>query len=865
MTYIEKYFQKLIDKINGKIVDIISLILYSIIAVFAVHVVWNILQLVRNPILKTQYSPTFFALLIVLPILTFYLTLAGDYFKKPFRRIQQFIFCITTTAIFALGYLVQMANIGFVRFLFEIDNIDILPANLLEGNIRLVSLFLPLIPILPIFFLTLKLVFDKKIRKDLIEFELDFLLPTVHEMDDTTIDLKICEDVETGKPCIVPEKQLYGHIWLQGGTGSGKTATVIRPLLDQLFHKKAYLKECQKKLAYEALKEGIAELTKPVSNEWFNENFSMKLIKPKQGREEEFKAKFKKFIRGIRDTGEIIFKDLGVTVIAPDGGLPQDTVKIAESRGIKVYKIDPKAEEIAKGNIAKFNPLKGDVSPEKLGDIISSILVRMEQSDGKEGKSYFTNASVRAVRNVVILLKVMYPRLYGCEPVLTDVLNILNRFDAACELVERMKEDEELRNRWKSVIDYFETSFYPPETDSNGRVIPGGTIGSLRKKTEEAISGIINQLDNFLGREEVRYILCDREESLDLKEVLENGDCIAIATRQNDLGERLGKAFALFFILSLQNEVLSRYSEDENPEIPHFLIIDEFPFYVNDRTKVFFTFARKYRCSVTIAIQNMGQLKEISDAFGETIFTNTDTKILLPKSNVEDRKYWAEFFGTEERFEMQTGVTSSTMFSPNPKYTEQRKGAITNKQRITEQEINNLHFKEAFYSYTNAKGRQKIGKGNTDFLDEQKLPPIKRKFFDFEAFNPPEITNTAEQKAGNSVNIFDMLDNAASNQEQSKTNAKIKELEERTVSSSVNSQNNLNDTLFKRETAIKIEGTADMLNEPPKNIDIDAVDFDGEVQTQEGDKQTSSKTKIIELDNQDGEEYIIEGGFLGEN
>ena len=91
--------------------------------------------------------------------------------------------------------------------------------------------------------------------------------------------------------------------------------------------------------------------------------------------------------------------------------------------------------------------------------------------------------------------------------------------------------------RWKSVIDYFKTSFFPPVLDGTGKPMLNSNIGSKTKKTEDAISGIINQLDNFLGREEIRYILCDREESLNLSEVLENGDCIGVSTRQSDLGE----------------------------------------------------------------------------------------------------------------------------------------------------------------------------------------------------------------------------------------------------------------------------------------------------------------------------------------
>lgn len=439
-----------------------------------------------------------------------------------------------------------------------------------------------------------------------------------------------------------------------------------------------------------------------------------------------------------KGSGKIIYKGLGLCVVAPDGGLPTDTIKIANTYGVKVHKIDPTMAEIKKGGIAKFNPLKGGRA-DKVGDIISSILVSMDNAQGdNKSNPYFTNASVRAVRNLVILLKEMYPVMNnGADPTLRDVLDCLNDFNSVVPMVEAMKRDVAKRQKWGSVIRYFETNFYPPPTDDRGRIITGGTIGSQRKKTEDSISGIINQLDNFVTREEVAYILCDRENSIDLNEIIENGECLAISTRQNELGERLGKAFALFFILSIQNVVLSRYSEDENPEIPFHLIIDEFPFYINDNTKVFFTFARKYRCAVTIAIQNMAQLREISDVFRETIFTNTDTKMLLPKSNVEDRKYWSEFFGTYQSFEMQTGVNSSSIFSDTPKYSEQRRGTIQNVSNVSEQEINELNFKEALYCYTDRKGRTRVGKGLTDFMKYGKMPKVNT--YDFEEFNPSEV------------------------------------------------------------------------------------------------------------------------------
>lgn len=430
--------------------------------------------------------------------------------------------------------------------------------------------------------------------------------------------------------------------------------------------------------------------------------------------------------------GKIIYKNTGVTTIAPDGGLGEQTLKIGAANGVKVHKIDPKMEEIKKGNIAKYNPmLLGD--PEKTGDIIASILTGME--DG-EVNPYYKNAGIRAIRNIVILLRVMYPiENNGQLPTLEDVLELLNDFGKVEKMSRNMSKDENLKKRWKSVIEYFETSFYEMQTDERtGNRVKGTNYGVKRTKTQEAVAGIINQLDNFIGREEIRYILCSRTGSLNLDEVLENGECIAIATRQAELGDVIGRAFALFFIMSLQTAVLSRYSEDEAPEIPYEIIIDEFPFYLNDQSKVFFTFSRKYKCSVTCVIQNIAQLKEQSDMFKEIILTNTNTKVILPGSNVEDRMYYAEMLGYEDVFEVKTGISSTPLFSDQTRYVESKSGTITEKNRVSKENLATLEFKNCYYSITDTKGKLKIGKGTLDFLKLDDSNTTISKEYDFSSY-----------------------------------------------------------------------------------------------------------------------------------
>ena len=850
--------------------------------------------------------------------------------NKPINRPRIFFLVSVIFAVNTYCLLAEVLNSSFTAFLNSILNATKIPNYLLLTNIKIMTLYVPLIIIILTFRDSLSLVFRKDTRKELLEYSIDILTRNVNEISEKTINIKLCEDISTGEDIILTETSSKQHMLIGGSSGSGKTALLIRPMLAQLFYKKAYFQEKLKSLTFEALEEGLCYFKYPVTYKYANEHFSMDLIEYYSDKKDAFLEKFKDYIIGIREgntnlhnsegferilnipihtvnsaikreinididvyyddlilekynyiykdenisgpdienedyiiklnitdcsskesedtstseeilniilntkvkdknrytykvnvqekvKGKIIYRDLGITVVAPDGGLPSNTIDIAKKNGIKVHKIDPKMEEIATGKIAKFNPIMVG-TPEKAADVISSILVAMEQSAGKDSNPYFTNASIRAIRNIVILLRLTYPKLRGKNPTLLDVLDILNDFNLVREYVEELQSDSRTELRWKSVIDYFISSFYPQPKDEKGGLLFNTNEGVNRKKVGEAISGCINQLDNLLGREELRYILCDSENSLDLAEVLENGECLAIATRQSELGSILGKAFALLFILSMQNAVLCRFSEDENPEIPHYLIIDEFPFYINDNLSTFFTFSRKYKCSLICAIQNVAQLCEETEVFKEIVFSNTATKMILPGSNVEDRKYYSEMLGMENVFESQTGVSENPIFSENANYTETTRGGIVEKAKVSTEEIADLKFKRCYYLYTNSKGEKKIGKGYIDFLKYGEDNIIEKKYFDFEKFNPDislintkgnQLKDTTENTAiEEQINIYNNVqmvevDNLVLENDITNLGAENEKEEKQLEDNSTSSDKNKEQTLSEHEQFIK--------------------------------------------------------------
>lgn len=836
MNKIKKYIEEVIDRTDAKLVDMISITTYGVLLLVTLYFYLSTFRIFFSPILVV-HSKMVYSIIFLLSIAMFYFTMLGEKSSKPINRPRLFLVMSIIVGVNSYCLLSEIINNSFTSFLNNLAGITDVPQYLLISNIRIMTIYVPFFIVIFAFYQSFSIPFKKKTKQELLEYSIDLLTKNISEVSERTINIKICEDIENGEDIILTEQYSKQHMLIAGSSGSGKTALELRPILAQLFYKKAYFREKLKKIANKAIVEGICYIKGPITHKFINENFSMNYIGICKGKKEEFLEMFKDCIIGIRDSerylyndyiheneikiifnisseivnreiiisvlknnmiyseykfvyennelngdnireqkfdidinvsskviddeekeildvqiknliseeysfklkvienseGKIIYRDLGVTVVAPDGGLPANCLEMAQANGVKVHKIDPKLEEIEKGNIAKFNPLMVG-TPEKAADVISSILVAMEQSSGKDANPYFTNASIRAIRNIVILLRVTYPKLRGKNPTLIDVLDILNDFNSVREYVEELQKDSRLELRWRSVIDYFVTSFYPQPKDSKGNLLYATKEGVNRKKTADAISGVINQLDNLLGREELRYILCDAEEGLNLSDVLEKGECLAIATRQSELGNILGKAFALMFILSMQNAVLCRYSEDENPEIPNYLVIDEFPFYLNDDLKVFFTFSRKYKCSLIIAIQNIAQLCEESEVFKQIVFSNTDTKIILPGSNVEDRMYYSEMLGNEEVFETQTGVSENPLFSEKSNYSETTRGAMNEKARVSTQKLSDLQFKRCYYSYTNAKGKKKIGKGFIDFLKLTEDNTIETKYYNFEKY-----------------------------------------------------------------------------------------------------------------------------------
>lgn len=597
-----------------------------------------------------------------------------------------------------------------------------------------------------------------------------------------TAEVKLCDDLKTGSPVMITEARRMETVLVQGATGTGKTSTLLLPMCASDLEKKYFFREKAKELGYKALTSGCAYINAPYDNETLNKCFTLNFLRPIYGREKEFMEILKPMIKcEDKEKKELVFRDLGITVLEPDGNFIDDFRLIADNLGIMVYKIDP-----LDPNSFGINPFINK-SPAKVASIISTVLKGMYESENPDSSNlFFGQVTQQALENLAILLKVMYPRLHDNQiPTLEDMLECLYNYNVVEDMCEELKKDPVLSEKHTILIKYFEKNFYNPPLDINGRPVLG-SIGSNRKETETFLYGATTQLDNLMRNKMVRRILCSRDNNIDLDRVLAEGGCVSVCTRRGEIGGLLAKPFGMFYILTMQDAVLRRPG-DENTRIPHFMYIDEFPDFVNKETETCFTLFRKYRCGMTIAIQNLSQLErnKAMKFYKQVVTSNSKTVAVFGDTNNEDSEYWSKAFGKHEYWDIGSGWDREPLF--NVKKEAANSESISMKIDFTENikpfYLAEMPFKTIFYMTRDAKGNTALGKGFTEFTDKKFFKKFEMKEYDFRMYvnynpddttlrEPPVVKNIIEQD----IEVNEILDGTASIEFQRQLEEERKEL-----------------------------------------------------------------------------------------
>lgn len=708
MKYIDKFLKLLKTDRNTFFTYLLTLITAYII----IDRIVEMLILCFTGMSVSYWGPIKYTLAMACPIFGFLFSYASKFCKSSQNKKSFFCTYCICLYIVAISAVVQWLNhIAWVGIL-SLPNYEFIITEFSDLIIRAftaVSIYIPLTTFYKLINWLNKTVNDPIFPNNYYESLEDFQGLDISAPDGTTgpysLEIEICKDRDSGKPIKIAEERRFQPTLVIGPSGTGKTAMVMEPMIARDLEKKYFFREISKEMGYTALKTNIAVLNKPYDNDYLNKNFHLSMLTPVEGKERVYKAYMNKMISEVKPDGKIIYKNFGITVVSPDSEHTDRIKEVAQNFDIPYIEIDP------------TNPNSIGINPFIIGNpalcgLIISLAIRglyTEAAAVSVDMSYIEDVSTQAIQNLVILLKVMYPKLNdGLMPNLQDLLKCFTNFDWVQEMCEEMKKDPELAKEYDLQIGYFEQNFYK---DSVGR-----------KDMQKYVHFAASTLDVLLRSAEARNIICNRYNNIDFNDVLNNGKVVLISTRPYEIGGTGHKGFGNFFLLIMMCSVENTRKLLKD-RIPHFVYVDEFDQYATDTLGDMYTVYRKFKIGTIFSAQTVGKLND-------TLLANSPTKISFGNTTPDEMDWWMREFGKRKEW-----VVGYSYDKADGEYSDK----LGNPQWAWKDYMHNgrmagLKFKNIVYKTKNKKGKNLVGFGNVDFLESKYKTPHKSKKYNFSKY-----------------------------------------------------------------------------------------------------------------------------------
>jgi hypothetical protein len=124
----------------------------------------------------------------------------------------------------------------------------------------------------------------------------------------------------------------------------------------------------------------------------------------------------------------------------------------------------------------------------------------------------------------------------------------------------------------------------------------------------DAIIPLVNKLGQFLSDPMLRNIFGQKENKIDLAEIMNNEKILLINVSKGKLGEENSSFFGAMFLTKIKQAGMERARMPESDRKDFYLYVDEFHNLVTETFENLLSEARKYGIDLTMAHQYLGQL-----------------------------------------------------------------------------------------------------------------------------------------------------------------------------------------------------------------------------------------------------------------
>ena len=726
MKYIDNFLKKL--KTDRNTFATYILLMFSIYIV--VDRLVEIIFIGATGMAVSYWGPIRYTFALACLIFNLEFSFGSKFVKQDTTKLSFLYIFVIGFYIVVISMIIQWVNAIEWTLFFSVPNYEYIFDNfneLVRPAFSAIAWYVPIVSFYKVFKFYYFVVNDTKdIRDSVFDCPGIDLSDTKNGYGPYTCEMYLFKDTETGKAIRTPELRRFETTLICGVSGSGKTTMVFEPMLARDIERKYFFKEVSKELGYTALRTSLATLNRPYSNEYLNDNFNLNMLVPNSNKSKLYKAYLNKMI--LDSSGDhYTYKNVGMTYMAPDYETVANMTGVAKNFNLSYNLIDP-ASPTSDG----LNPFVYK-DPVKASLAVSAILHRLYIADMPKQANINNSLNTidmslakQAVENLVILLKVVYEKVNEeALPTLEDLYNMLNDFSLVEKAAKVLEGDEKLKEQYGMQLNYIKQNFYPNANPDD------------LKKTKSVVKIPNAQLEKLLRHPGVKNILCNRFNNVDYEKALENGELTFICTRRGELGQTTQQAFGLFFLLLMQQAVLSRPGTEKN-RIPHFLYIDEFSPFIDQSTMDIFTLYRKYRVGAIVSCQSLSQLGDKTSETRQVILANSATKAVFGNNTPEDNEWWEVELGDKREWtftnsyhtnvdkQVQNGNLGYDENYGNIKYSWVRNYKVG--------KINALKAKQLLYKTRDLKGKMLVGKSKVDFIDSRYKETQKVKKFNFAKF-----------------------------------------------------------------------------------------------------------------------------------
>ncbi len=305
----------------------------------------------------------------------------------------------------------------------------------------------------------------------------------------------------------------------------------------------------------------------------------------------------------------------GVAVFDPHGDLIEKILGcIPKSRIKDVVLVDPSDEEYSVG----FNILAAhsDLERNLLASDLVSIFQRLSTSWGDQMNSVLNNAVLAFLES-------------SKGGTLVDLRRFLIETEFRNEFLKSVNDPE--------VIFYWKKAF--PLLSGNKSVGP-----------------IVTRLDTFLGRKPIRHMVSQKQNKLDIAEIMNSGKIFLAKLSQGKIGKENAYLLGSFLVSKFQQSAMARQDIPESQRRDYWLYADEFHNFITPSMAEILSGARKYRLGLVLAHQELRQMQRDSGV-ASAVLSNSATRVCfrVGDSDAKALESGFSFFDAKDLQNLETG------------------------------------------------------------------------------------------------------------------------------------------------------------------------------------------------------------------